>query len=219
MYTPGYAGYIPQMNYFWGLGLSEACYRARTSTLLADSVNKHDKHGQVVDTFILCGHCQRKLLANPQGKREKGAEAVSEENKTLSRRVLEEVFNAGNLEVVDEIISEDFVHHDPAMPEEGHGRESVKESASMYRSAFPDIHMEVEDQIAEGDRVATRWTGTGTHEGDLMGISPTGNRVAVVGMSIDRIAEGQIAETWDYYDALGMMQQVGAIPFPEETQR
>ena len=88
----------------------------------------------------------------------------------------------------------------------------------MYRSAFPDVHMEIEDQIAEGDRVATRWVASGTHEGDLMGISPTGNRVTVAGTTIDRIADGQIAETWDNYDALGMMQQVGAIPSAEETQ-
>jgi predicted ester cyclase len=117
-----------------------------------------------------------KEVANPQGKREKGAEAVSEENKTLSRRVLEEVFSAGNLDVVDEIFSEDHVHHDPAMPEEGHGRERIKEFASMYRSAFPDMHIEIADQIAEGDRVATRWRGTGTHEGDLMGIIPSAPR-------------------------------------------
>ena len=143
---------------------------------------------------------------------------MSEENKTLSRHVLEEVFNAGNLDVIDEIISEDYVHHDPAMPEEGHGREHLKEFARMYRSAFPDIHIEVEDQIAEGDRVATRWRGTGTHEGELMGISPTGNRVTVVGNTIERIAEGQIAETWDNYDALGMMQQLGVIPSTQESQ-
>ena len=88
----------------------------------------------------------------------------------------------------------------------------------MYRSAFPDVHVEIEDQIAEADRVATRWRATGTHEGELMGISRTGNRVTVMGMTIDRIAEGQIAETWDNYDALGMLQQVGAIPSAEETQ-
>jgi predicted ester cyclase len=89
---------------------------------------------------------------------------MSEENKALSRRVLEEVFSAGNLEVVDEIVSEDHVHHDPAMPEEGHGREHLKEFANMYRSAFPDVHLELKDQIAEGDRVATRWVASGTHE-------------------------------------------------------
>ncbi len=143
---------------------------------------------------------------------------MSEENKILSRRVVEEVLVAGNLDVVDEILSKDYVHHDPAMPEEGHGREHFKEFASMYRSAFPDVHMQIEDQIAEGDRVETRWVASGTHEGDLMGINPTGNRVTVAGMTIDRIADGQIAETWDNYDALGMMQQVGAIPSPEEAQ-
>jgi steroid delta-isomerase-like uncharacterized protein len=154
-----------------------------------------------------------------RGKWEEGAQRpMSEENKALSRRAIEEVFVAGNLDVVDEILSEDHVHHDPAMPEEGHGREHYKEFASMYRSAFPDVHMQIEDQIAEGDRVATRWVASGTHEGDLMGINPTGNRVTVAGMTIDRIADGQIAETWDNYDALGMMRQVGAIPSPEETQ-
>ncbi len=139
---------------------------------------------------------------------------MSEENKALSRRVIEELFNAGNLEVADEIFAEDHVHHDPAMPEEGHGIEHFKEFASMYRSAFPDVHIEIEDQIAEGDKVASRWVARGTHEGELMGIEPTGNRVRVAGTTIDRIAEGQIAETWDNYDALGMMQQLGVIPFP-----
>ena len=144
---------------------------------------------------------------------------MSEENKTLSRRVVEEVLVAGNLDVVDEIISEDYVHHDPAMPEEGHGHESLKEFASMYRLAFPDVHVEIEDMIAEGDRVATRWVASGTHEGELMGISLTGgNRVTVAGTTIDRLVDGQIEETWDYYDALGMMRQLGAIPSPEETQ-
>ncbi len=139
---------------------------------------------------------------------------MSEENKALSRRVIEEIFNAGNLEVADEIVAEDHVHHDPAMPEEGHGIEHFKEFATMYRSAFPDVRIEIEDQIAEGDKVASRWVASGTHEGELMGIEPTGNRVRVAGTTIDRIAEGQIAETWDNYDALGMMQQLGVIPSP-----
>ena len=139
---------------------------------------------------------------------------MSEENKALSRRAIEEIFVAGNLVVVDEIVSEEHVHHDPAMPEEGHGIEHFKEFATMYRSAFPDVRIEIEDQIAEGDKVASRWVASGTHEGELMGIEPTGNRVRVAGTTIDRIAEGQIAETWDNYDALGMMQQLGVIPSP-----
>jgi steroid delta-isomerase-like uncharacterized protein len=99
---------------------------------------------------------------------------MSEENKALSRRSIEEIFNAGNLEVVDEIIAQDHVHHDPTMPQEGHGREHFKEFASMYHSAFPDVHIEIEDQIAEGDKVASRWVASGTHEGDLMVIPATG---------------------------------------------
>ena len=137
---------------------------------------------------------------------------MSEENKALSRRVIEEIFNAGNLDLADELIAQDHVHHDPAMPEEGHGPEHMKEFANMYRTAFPDVRVQIEDQIAEEDRVATRWVASGTHEGELMGIAPTGNRVTVAGMTIDRIANGQVAETWDNYDALGMMQQLGVIP-------
>ena len=143
---------------------------------------------------------------------------MSEENKELSRRSMEELFNMGNLDAADEFIAQDHVHHDPTMPEEGHGPEDFKQFASMYRSAFPDVHIEIEDQIAEGDKVVSRWVARGTHEGDLMGIAPTGNRVTTAGMTIDRIADGKIAETWDNYDAMGMMQQLGAIPSLEEAQ-
>ena len=141
---------------------------------------------------------------------------MSEENKALSRRAIEELFNMGKLEAGDEFIAQDHVHHDPTMPEEGHGLEHFKQFASMYRSAFPDVHIEIEDQIAEGDKVVSRWVARGTHEGDLMDIAPTGNQVEVAGMTIDRIAESKIAETWDNYDAMGMMQQLGVIPSPEQ---
>ena len=141
---------------------------------------------------------------------------MSEENKALSRRAIEELFNMGNLDAADEFIAQDHVHHDPAMPEEGHGIEHFKQFASMYHSAFPDVHIEIEDQLAEGDKVASRWVANGTHEGDLMGIAPTGNQVEVAGMTIDRIADGKIAETWDNYDAMGMMQQLGVVPSPEQ---
>jgi predicted ester cyclase len=88
----------------------------------------------------------------------------------------------------------------------------------MYRNAFLDVQMRVEDQVAEGDMVVTRWIASGTHQGEIMGIAPTGNRMTVAGTSIERIVEGKIEETWDNYDALGMMQQIGAIPSPEEAQ-
>jgi steroid delta-isomerase-like uncharacterized protein len=160
-----------------------------------------------------------KEVANPLEKAEgKGGEFMSEENKALSRRAIEEIFNAGNLDVADEIVAPDHIHHDPAMPEEGHGIDHFKQFATMYRTAFPDVHIEIEDQIAEGDKVAYRWVGKGTHEGDLMGIAPTGNRVTVAGITIDRIADGKIAETWENYDAMGMMQQLGALPAQEGQQ-
>jgi steroid delta-isomerase-like uncharacterized protein len=144
---------------------------------------------------------------------------MSEENKAIARRALEEIFSAqGDLDVADELIAPNYIGHDPVSPEDVHGPEGVKEFASMYRNAFPDVQMSVEDQIAEGDMVATRWIASGTHQGDMMGIAPSGNRVTVSGTSIERIVDGKIEETWDNYDALGMMQQIGVIPSPEEAQ-
>ncbi len=141
---------------------------------------------------------------------------MSEENKALARRFIEEAFNQGNLDVIDETNSSEWVHHDPAMPEEGHGLEAARQFVQMYRSAFPDTHITIEDQVAEGDKVVTRWRAQGTHEGELMGISPTGNRVEITGITIDRIEGGKTVETWDQYDALGMMQQLGVMEQPSE---
>ena len=144
---------------------------------------------------------------------------MSEENKPIARRALEEVFSGqGDLDVADELFAPNYVGHDPASPEDIRGPEGVKEFASMYRNAFPDVLMSVEEQVAEGDKVVTRWIASGTHQGDMMGIAPTGNRVTVAGTSVERIVDGKIEETWDNYDALGMMQQIGAIPSPEEAQ-
>jgi steroid delta-isomerase-like uncharacterized protein len=142
----------------------------------------------------------------------------AQENKALTRRALEEIFTEGNLDLADDLIVPDFVDHDSAMPEEVHGVEGYKELVRMYRSAFPDLHVEVEDQVAEGDKVATRWRANGTHEGEIAGVPATGNWVEITGMEISRISGGKIAETWDNYDVMGMMQQIGAIPSPEEAQ-
>ena len=135
-----------------------------------------------------------------------------EENKTVIRRFLKEVFEGGNLELVDELFAPDYVLHDPAVPDEVRGPEGIKQYVSMYRSAYPDTRFTVEDQISEGDRVVTRWTGQGTQQGELMGISPTGNQVTVTGIEFDRVSEGKMQETWVNYDALGMMQQLGVVP-------
>jgi steroid delta-isomerase-like uncharacterized protein len=133
----------------------------------------------------------------------------TEENKALARRVLEEMFNKGNLDVADELLATDYVDHDPAMPEDIHGPEGFKEYVGAYRSAFSDLHLEIEEQIAEGDLVTTRWTGTGTHDGELAGIPPTGNRVTLPGMEIVRISDGKLVEGWEGYDMMTLMRQLG----------
>ncbi len=143
---------------------------------------------------------------------------MSEENKEKVRRFLQEAFNEGNLGVVDEIFASDYVLHDPANPEEIRGLEGIKQFVQMYRSAFPDTHITVEDQIAEGDEVVTRWTGRGTHQGELFGVAPSGNQVELSGITISRFEGGKIAEDWTNSDTLGLMQQIGAVPSPEGAQ-
>jgi len=139
---------------------------------------------------------------------------MSAENKALARRLVEEAFNAGRLEVVDELVASDFVEHDPSLTEEVRGPAGVKELIAGYRAAFPDIRITIEDQIADGDYVVSRWSGTGTHQGELMGMPATGKQATVTGITIDRIVDGRIAESWDNWDTLGLMQQLGAIPVP-----
>lgn len=138
----------------------------------------------------------------------------TEENKALVRRFFEEGWNAGNLDEFDEIDVPDYVLHDPSVHEEVRGVEGIKRFASMYLRAFPDLHFTVEDQIAEGDKVVTRWTSSATHRGELMGIPPTGNRTGVSGITISRISEGRLVEDWNIWDTLGLMRQLDVIPEP-----
>ncbi len=142
----------------------------------------------------------------------------TEENKAISRRADEELFDRSNLDVADELFASDFVYHDPASGEDWHGPESVKQYATMLRAAFPDLRYAVEDQIAEGDKVVTRYTASGTHQGELMGVAPTGNRVEITGISITRIEGGKIEEIWENYDTLGMMRQIDAFPAPGQSE-
>ena len=116
---------------------------------------------------------------------------TAEENKTIARRLQEEVFGQGNLELVDELVASDYVSHAPGDPEQRRGMEDIKHIVRTYRSAFPDLTYTVEEQVAEGDMVVRRWTARGTHEGELMGTAPSGNAIEVSGMSMDRISGGQ----------------------------
>lgn len=138
----------------------------------------------------------------------------TEENKALVRETFEEMWNKGNLSAIEKVYSHDYVGHDPALPEPIKGIEGAKQYVTMFRSAFPDAHVTFEDQLAEGDRVVTRYTGTGTHKGDLMGIAPTGKHVSVSGVVIDRISGNKIVEEWILDDNLGMLRQLGVVPAP-----
>ena len=141
-----------------------------------------------------------------------------EENKRIARRVFEEVWNQGKLNVADEVTDANYVSHGLGM-EIPPGPAGTRQFVTIYRTAYPDTHFVVEDQIAEGDRVVTRWTAQGTHRGELMGIPPTGKRVTVTGITIDRIVGGKIVETWNNFDALGQLQQLGVIPMPGQGGR
>ena len=143
----------------------------------------------------------------------------TEENKALLRRLVEEVFSAqGDLDVADEIYAPNYVGHNPLDPEDVRGPEGAKEQARMYRSAFPDVRLSIEEQVAEGDKVVTRWIGSGTHQGEMMGIAPTGNQIRVDGITISRIQDGKVVEDWELFNALGLMQELGGVPTPEEAQ-
>ncbi len=135
---------------------------------------------------------------------------MSTENKAMVRRTMEAIWNQGNFAVADERFASDYVGHAPDKIE---GPEGVKQFVSAIRNAAPQI--QIEDQIAEGDTVVTRWTAGGKHTGEFQGIPPTGNQVSITGITVFRIANGKIVEGWTNADRLGLMQQLGAVSAPE----
>jgi steroid delta-isomerase-like uncharacterized protein len=118
---------------------------------------------------------------------------------------------------VDELLAPDYVSHAPGDPELSRGPEDIKEIVRAYHAAFPDLTFTVEKQVAEGDMVVTRWIACGTHQGEFMGVPPSGRRIEVSGMSMDRISGSRIVENWNNWEALEMMQQIGAIPASGEV--
>lgn len=137
-----------------------------------------------------------------------------QENKEIVRRMNNEVWGEGNLDLIDEYVDEDYVEHNTASPEDIHGREGYKANVEMVREAFPDMDVTVEDVVAEDDRVAFRYTITGTHEGELMGIDSTGAEVAISGMAIARFEDGEVVEDWSHVDLFGLLQQLGVVEPP-----
>jgi steroid delta-isomerase-like uncharacterized protein len=110
------------------------------------------------------------------------------------------------------LIDRNYIGHDPSIPEPLRGPDGFKEFVSTYRAAYSDARVTVDDQIAEGDKVATRWTARGRHDGDLMGVTPTGKQVTISGITLSRLASGKVVEEYTNWDAFGMMQQLGVVP-------
>ena len=134
----------------------------------------------------------------------------TEDNKANIRRGYEEGFNQRNLAVFDELMASDYVWHIASTTMQG--REPAKQLISRFLSAFPDGRYTIEDMIAEGDRVVVRQTFRGTHQGDFMGIAPTGKQVTVTEIEIFRVANGRGVENWTNSDDLGLLQQLGVVP-------
>jgi steroid delta-isomerase-like uncharacterized protein len=135
----------------------------------------------------------------------------TEDTKTLAQRWLEEVWNQGDLSLVDELITINYVLHDPTRPGLK-GRMGIKESIASFRRAFPDLHFTIEDQVAESEQVVTHYRIEGTHLGPIMGIAATGKHGTITGIDIYRITDGQIEEAWSNWDTLHLLQQMGVIP-------
>jgi predicted ester cyclase len=144
-----------------------------------------------------------------------GAPGAAEGAAEQSRRLLEEGFNEGKFDLIDQWVAPDAVNHDPGLPASLsalRGPDLLRRTVEMYRAAFPDVRMVVDEAIDGGDKVALRWHAEGTQQGELQGLSPTGARVSVTGISIDHWRDGKIAESWTEWDNLGLARQLGAAP-------
>lgn len=140
---------------------------------------------------------------------------MSEQNKMLMRRAIQEVWNGGNYDLLEELVANDFVIHAPQA--EIHGPEGTRQYLKMLREAFPNIHFIIEDQFADGDKVLTRWTARGTHRGEFQGIPPTNKQVTITGTDIDRFTDGRVVECWTITNDLSLLQQLGIVPGPEQA--
>jgi steroid delta-isomerase-like uncharacterized protein len=136
---------------------------------------------------------------------------MSEQNIASSRRFIEEAFNQGNFEVIDELTADGFVNHDPLAGEQD--KEAGKQSIAGYRQAFPDLHCTIEEIFDAGDTVVYRWSANGTFENEFMGLQPTHEKGdPVKGITIDRYEGDKLIESWSQWDALTLMRDIGAIP-------
>jgi steroid delta-isomerase-like uncharacterized protein len=136
---------------------------------------------------------------------------MTEENKAFERRLYEEIYIKKNNAAIEQFFASNWVCH-PSPPGMPLGLEGMKQQHAMTSIAIPDMQVKLEDMVAEGDKVACRWSATGTHKGEFMGVPATNKQITMSGIHIDRIAGEKVVETWNYSDILGVMQQLGAIP-------
>jgi steroid delta-isomerase-like uncharacterized protein len=140
-----------------------------------------------------------------------GPTAEEQSNLAAMNRIYNEVINQGKLEVFDELVSPDMVEHEE-LPGFESNREGIKQYFQMMHNAFPDLHFQVDDIFASGDKVVARITMHGTQQGEFMGVQPTGKKIAVESIDITRFANGKLVEHWGVTDAMSMMQQLGVMP-------
>lgn len=142
---------------------------------------------------------------------------ATEQNKEIVRRYLLDVWGKWDFEAEKEVVARNLVDHN-AVPDLPPGREGHHQFLVICQRAFPQFDVTIDELIAEGNKVAYQWTARGTHEGEFMGIPPTGKEVTITGSDIVRIEDGKIAEAWHIEDNLGLMQQMGVIPSPGQGQ-
>ena len=141
----------------------------------------------------------------------------TEANKAIVRQFVERVQNGGDLAALDVLAAPGYVNHSapPGVPSD---REGLKQLTALFRTAFPDGRMTIEEMVAEGDRVATRKTFRGTHQGALLDLPPTGRAVVITLLDLVRLEDGQVVESWSMADEVGMLRQLGALPSPEPAE-
>jgi len=130
------------------------------------------------------------------------------------KRIYDEIFNAGHLDLIDELVAPDFIEHEGVPGIEATGVEALRQFATMFRTGFPDIQIQAQDFVSENEKVVVRLTIKGTHQGEFMGLPPTGKKINISGIDIVRVVDGKLAEHWGSTDNLGMMEQLGALPEP-----
>jgi steroid delta-isomerase-like uncharacterized protein len=157
--------------------------------------------------------------ARTGNQKRKRRHTVSEANRKLVRRAIEAVWNGGDFARLLEFVADDIVAHEADPANDLHGPEELTQYYSALRGAFPDIHFTVEDQIAEGDRVVTRWTASATHRGTFQGLPPTGKTIRISGIDVNRFAGGRVVECWSIVGELSVLRQLGVLPSPDSGAR